>query len=194
MRLNRWLAAADPSPSEHAQHHERLRQLCVALEQLSEPHCEAIQLHYLQGMRHAEVATGDSGMVFRTQDTQHNRLVAVKVLTPDPTHSEEQKERFVRAMKTMLPVKHPHIVQLHNAGKHGPYCWAAMEYIDGESMTQVIRRIGVEGMLTGGKRIVWRSILVGHCRKRIRGKSFIAMLRLPIFFAANMIASACWAT
>ena len=54
--LDKWLAAADPSPSEHAQHHERLRQLCVALEQLSEPHCEAIQLHYLQGMRLAEVA------------------------------------------------------------------------------------------------------------------------------------------
>ena len=95
----------------------------------------------------AILATGDSGMVFKAQDTQHNRVVAVKVLTPDPTHSEEQKERFVRAMKTMLPVKHPHIVQLFNAGKHGPYCWAAMEYIDGESMTQVIRRIGVEGML-----------------------------------------------
>lgn len=95
----------------------------------------------------AILATGDSGMVFKAQDTQHDRVVAVKVLTPDPTHSEEQKERFVRAMKTMLPVKHPHIVQLYNAGKHGPYCWAAMEYVDGESMTQVIRRIGVEGML-----------------------------------------------
>ena len=95
----------------------------------------------------AILATGDSGMVFKAQDTQHNRVVAVKVLTPDPTHSEEQKERFVRAMKTMLPVKHPHIVQLYNAGKNGPYCWAAMEYVDGESMTEVIRRIGVEGML-----------------------------------------------
>ena len=50
-------------------------------------------------------------------------------------------------MKTMLPVKHPHIIQLYNAGKSGPYCWAAMEYVDGESMTEVIRRIGVEGML-----------------------------------------------
>jgi len=73
--------------------------------------------------------------------------VAVKVLTPDPTHSEEQKERFVRAMQTMLPVKHPHIVRLYNAGKKGPYCWAAMEFVDGESMTDVIARIGVEGML-----------------------------------------------
>ncbi|MHB8862162.1 MAG: FHA domain-containing protein, partial [Pirellulaceae bacterium] len=93
------------------------------------------------------LAAGNSGMVFQALDTENNRVAAVKVLTPDPAHSEEQKERFVRAMKTMLPVRHPHIVRLYNAGKSGPYCWAAMEYIDGESLTEVIRRIGVEGML-----------------------------------------------
>lgn len=93
------------------------------------------------------LAAGNSGMVFRAKDKEHNRRVAVKVLTPDVAHSEEQKERFVRAMKTMLPIQHPHIVRLLHAGKSGPYCWAAMEYIDGESMTAVIDRIGIEGML-----------------------------------------------
>jgi serine/threonine protein kinase len=100
------------------------------------------------------IARGSGGMVFKGTDTQNNKPVAVKVLTPDPTHSEEQKERFVRAMKTMLPIKHPNIVQLYNAGKTGPYCWSAMEYVDGESMTQVIQRIGIEGMLDW--REVWR--------------------------------------
>ena len=93
------------------------------------------------------IATGNSGMVFKAKDTEKDQLAAVKVLTPDPSHSEEQKERFVRAMKTMLPVRHPHIVELYHAGKRGPYCFAAMEYIDGESMTHVIERIGIEGML-----------------------------------------------
>lgn len=93
------------------------------------------------------IAAGDSGMVFQARDTAENRLAAVKVLTPDPTHREEQKERFVRAMQTMIDVRHPNIVQLYNAGKQGPYCWAAMEYVDGESMTEVIGRIGIEGML-----------------------------------------------
>ena len=44
----------------------------------------------------------------------------------------------------MIDVRHPHIVELYNAGKNGPYCWAAMELIEGESMTDVIRRIGLE--------------------------------------------------
>ena len=98
------------------------------------------------------ISSSNSGMVFRAYDTERKRVAAVKVLTPDPGHSEEQRERFVRAMKTMLPIRHPNIVRLYNAGKKGPYCWAAMEFIDSESLTAVIGRIGVEGMLD------WREV------------------------------------
>lgn len=95
----------------------------------------------------AIVATGESGMIFKGTDTEKNRIAAVKVLTPDPSHQEEQKERFVRAMRTMIDIRHPHIVRLFNAGKSGPYCWAAMEFVEGEDLTKVIQRIGVLGML-----------------------------------------------
>ena len=98
------------------------------------------------------ISGGHAGMVFKAFDTQKDRLAAVKVLAPDPSHSEEQKDRFVRAMQTMMPVRHPNIVRLYHAGKKGPYCWSAMEYVDGESMTDVIQRIGVEGMLD------WREV------------------------------------
>ena len=95
----------------------------------------------------AIIAAGESGMIFKAFDTDKNRVAAVKVLTPDPSHEEEQKERFVRAMRTMIDVRNPHIVQLYNAGKSGPYCWAAMEFVEGEDLTKVIQRIGIEGML-----------------------------------------------
>jgi serine/threonine-protein kinase len=36
---------------------------------------------------------------------------------------------------------------MYGAGKTGPYCWMAMEYVAGENMKQVIERIGVAGML-----------------------------------------------
>jgi serine/threonine protein kinase len=78
----------------------------------------------------------------------------VKVLSPEYTENEEQKERFIRAMKTMLPIKHENLVELYGAGKQGPYCWAAMEFVDGESLTQVIDRIGAAGMLDW--RETWR--------------------------------------
>ena len=47
----------------------------------------------------------------------------------------------------MLPLRHPNLVSLYAAGKTGPYCWVAMEYIAGENLQQVIDRIGVAGML-----------------------------------------------
>ncbi len=118
------------------------------------------QLKDLVGQQFADyrldeiITMGHSGMVYRGTDTKHNRPVAVKVLTPDLARSEEQKERFVRAMKSTLPIKHPNIVRLYNAGKKGPFCWAAMEYIEGESLISVIDRIGIEGMLDW--REVWR--------------------------------------
>jgi pSer/pThr/pTyr-binding forkhead associated (FHA) protein len=100
------------------------------------------------------ISAGNSGMVYQATDTESKQRVAVKVLAPDLAHSEEQQERFLRAMKTMMPIRHPNIVPLLFAGKNGPYCWAAMEYIDGENLAQVISRIGVEGMLDW--REAWR--------------------------------------
>ena len=73
--------------------------------------------------------------------------MALKVLWPESSKDEQAVQRFVRAMKTMLPVRHPNIVQIYAAGKTGPYCWLAMEYVEGESLAQVIPQIGIAGML-----------------------------------------------
>jgi serine/threonine protein kinase len=93
------------------------------------------------------LARGQSGLVFHGRDTTHDLPVAVKVLWPEIARDDEQRQRFVRAMKTMLPLQHPNLVNLRGAGKAGAYCWMAMEYVEGESLTQVIQRIGTLGML-----------------------------------------------
>lgn len=100
------------------------------------------------------IGKGSSGLVFKAYDADKDRVAAVKVLTPQFTADDEQRMRFVRAMKTMLPVKDPRIINLYNAGKNGPYCWAAMEFIDGENLSQLIDRTGIEGMLDWKK--VWQ--------------------------------------
>jgi pSer/pThr/pTyr-binding forkhead associated (FHA) protein len=90
---------------------------------------------------------GQTGIVFHAHDTKEDREVALKVLVPEFSKNDEEMQRFVRAMKTMLPLRHPNLVTLYGAGKSGPYCWIAMEFVDGESLTQVIQRIGTAGML-----------------------------------------------
>jgi serine/threonine protein kinase len=93
------------------------------------------------------LAKGHSGIVFRARDTREDRDVALKVLWPEFSQNEDEMARFIRAMKTTMPLRHPNLVALYAAGKTGPYCWIAMEYVEGESLTQVIKRIGVAGML-----------------------------------------------
>ncbi|MFN9437173.1 MAG: serine/threonine-protein kinase, partial [Planctomycetota bacterium] len=100
------------------------------------------------------LAVGSTGLVFKGTDTQKDRTVAIKVLFPDRMTNEEERDRFIRAMKTMLPIRHPNLIRIYNAGKSGPYCWASMEYVDGENLNQVIDRIGIEGMLDW--RQAWR--------------------------------------
>jgi serine/threonine protein kinase len=93
------------------------------------------------------IGKGTTSMVFCANDTEHDRAVALKVLLPEFTKNEEDLQRFVRAMKTMMPLHHPNLVRLHGAGRTGPYCWVAMEYIAGENLMQLIDRMGVVGML-----------------------------------------------
>jgi serine/threonine protein kinase len=93
------------------------------------------------------VAKGQSASVFRARDTKDGKEVALKVLRPEFSQDEEEMQRFVRAIKTVLPLRHPNLVALYGAGKAGPHCWIAMEFVEGESLTQVIQRIGVAGML-----------------------------------------------
>ena len=100
------------------------------------------------------LGTGNSGMVFKAHDTEKERDAAVKVLSPQFTSNDEQRQRFVRAMKTILPVRSAHIIRLYGAGKSGPYCWAAMELIEGENLAAEIERLGIEGMLDWKK--VWQ--------------------------------------
>jgi hypothetical protein len=100
-----------------------------------------------------EIARGHSGIVFAAQDTKEDRAVALKVLWPEFARGEEEIQRFIRAMKTMLPLRHPNLVAIYGAGKTGPYCWIAMEFVEGESLTEVIQRVGVGNMLD------WRNAL-----------------------------------
>jgi serine/threonine protein kinase len=93
------------------------------------------------------IGRGSSCLVFHATDTKDNRQVAFKVLLPEFSRDEEEMQRFVRAMKNVLPLRHPNLITCYAAGKTGPYCWLAMEFIAGENMKQVIERIGVAGML-----------------------------------------------
>lgn len=93
------------------------------------------------------LAKGTSGCVFKALDTKEDRTVALKVLWPEFSKNDEEMQRFVRTMKTLLPLCHPNLVMVYGAGRSGPFCWVAMEFVEGENLTAVIKRVGSDGKL-----------------------------------------------
>jgi serine/threonine protein kinase len=118
------------------------------------------------------LAQGNSGMVFRATDTKDDRTVALKVLRTEFSANEEEMQRFVRAMKTMLPVRHPNLVAIYGAGKTGPYCWISMEHIEGQSMAELIKEVGVLGML-GWKRAYGVVVDIARALEYAHGQAII---------------------
>lgn len=104
-----------------------------------------------QSLAHFELkkvlASGNTGLVFIAHDAKANRPAAVKVLWPEISKQEDEMQRFVRAMKTMMPIHHENLIEIYAAGKNGPHCWVAMEFVEGECLTEVINHFGTRGML-----------------------------------------------
>ncbi|QDT64709.1 FHA domain-containing serine/threonine-protein kinase [Calycomorphotria hydatis] len=94
-----------------------------------------------------------TGVTYAAQDTKANRKIALKLFRPEFLSQEVKQERFVRAMKTMIPLEHPNLIQVYNAGKKSGLCFTACEFVEGESAAQMIERIGISGMLD------WRNVL-----------------------------------
>jgi serine/threonine protein kinase len=94
------------------------------------------------------LGTGHCGVVFRARDRKSDQVVALKVLSPQFPANDVEMAQFVRTMKTLLPLRHSHLVGQFGAGRTGPYFWIAQEYVEGESLAQVLERMGSPGKLT----------------------------------------------
>jgi serine/threonine protein kinase len=96
--------------------------------------------HYRLG---GVLGRGHCGVVFGARDVKKDQPVALKVLAPDFPASEEEMQGFIRVMKARLTLQHPNLVSFLGVGKTGPYCWIALEYLDGPSVTERIEQARV---------------------------------------------------
>jgi hypothetical protein len=85
------------------------------------------------------IAQGKSGIVFRAHDSRDKQDVALKVFFPELAQDEEELQRFLRAMKTILPLRHPHLVHVNSAGRTGAFCWVSMELVAGLGLNTAVK-------------------------------------------------------
>lgn len=87
-----------------------------------------------------------TGNIYVAHDTKNDRDVSFKIFSTAKA-TDEERQRFVRAMQSAIPLKQENIVRIYKAGIKSGYCWIAMQYVDGESLAVVIDRVGIKGML-----------------------------------------------
>jgi hypothetical protein len=95
----------------------------------------------------ALLGRGLTGLVFRAHHRQTNQPATIKVLAPDFPKNEAELQNFIRVLKQVAPLRHANLVTVHGAGKTGPYCWIAREFIDGDSVAALLGRMVTEGKL-----------------------------------------------
>jgi len=85
---------------------------------------------------------GVMGVVFRGVDTQTGYRVALKVLPRPLAFDSGLVERFKREVKATGVLSHPNIVRVYDAGVENGVFFMAMEYIEGETLAERMRRDG----------------------------------------------------
>jgi serine/threonine-protein kinase len=86
-----------------------------------------------------ELGTGGMATVYLARDLRHERHVAIKVLRPDLA-AVIGAERFLREIKTIANLQHPHILGLIDSGEVNGAAYFVMPYVDGESLRGRLHR------------------------------------------------------
>jgi serine/threonine-protein kinase len=85
---------------------------------------------------------GGMGEVYRADDLQLGQPVALKFLPEDVERDPARLERFVAEVRTARQISHPNVCRVYDIGAFEGRRFLSMEYIDGEDLRSLLRRIG----------------------------------------------------
>lgn len=91
---------------------------------------------------HRRLARGGMAQVYLARDRSLDRPVAIKELVPEFATDPSFVERFRREAQAAANLAHPNIVGVYDWGTQDGTYFIVMEYVDGPSLSQVIRRDG----------------------------------------------------
>ncbi len=86
---------------------------------------------------------GGMGTVYLAEHHFMKRRVAVKVLPKSTASDPSSLERFYREAKAVAALDHPNIVRAYDIDQDGELHFLVMEYVDGSSLQEIVKKTGV---------------------------------------------------
>jgi eukaryotic-like serine/threonine-protein kinase len=103
---------------------------------LSSPLADALRDRYTL---ERQVGRGGMATVYLARDLKHDRVVALKVLHPELSHTLGP-DRFLREIRTAARLQNPHILSVYDSGDTAGQLWFTMPYVEGESLRDRLQR------------------------------------------------------
>jgi len=95
-----------------------------------------------------ELGRGAQGVVYMARDPRLDRLVAIKTLRAG---TPAQNDRLLREAKTVSNLQHPNIIPLYDLGSDEGAPYLVYAYIDGETVSQLLKRSGALTMANAAR-------------------------------------------
>jgi DNA helicase-2/ATP-dependent DNA helicase PcrA len=86
------------------------------------------------------IGAGGMGAVYKAYDIKLQRTVAIKLLPSEYVAQDDRRRRFFQEARAASALSHPHILTIYEVGEDDGRPYIAMEYVEGETLRQKIKK------------------------------------------------------
>jgi serine/threonine protein kinase len=85
---------------------------------------------------------GGMGLVYRARQSRPDRVVAIKVISPQYSDDADFRRRFERESNMAAQIEHPNVLPVYEVGEEEDRLFIAMRFVEGTDLGALRQRMG----------------------------------------------------